>query len=559
MKISLCQTAPRTGDLAGNFADIWQHYLAALNKEADICMFPELSTSGYLAEDLFLKESFIQDVWARARELIKNTGKTCLVLSMPIMQDEMLSDGAQLGSDENPIDNQKLSNHQKPGNNYSLYNAVIVAQNGKIIGTTYKHQLPNGSVFDERRYFKPGVPAVISINGTSVGMPICEDIWSPEVCAELKKQGAELFLVPNASPFEKGKMDERITHVQSRFKETQIPILYCNQALAQDGIVFDGNSFCFDGGLQIVGKSFEVDSQIIEVRGNKFHPERSYDREENSYEEGSCEEIYKAMVLGTRDYVRGNGFSKVILGLSGGIDSALVAAVAVSAVGRENVLAYMLPSNFTSQESMRDAQEMADSLGIDLMTISIMDAVGSLAGTLGLEEGSISHQNLQSRLRGTMLMAESNRLGALLLTTGNKSEYATGYATIYGDMNGAFNPVKDLYKTELYKVAHHINAHHYAFPERVLCKAPSAELSHDQKDTDSLPEYPVLDQILERYIEQRQSQAEISKDFDPEIVERIIGLVNRAEFKRKQAAPGVKISSMNFEKDRRYPITNHYK
>lgn len=523
MKILLCQISPKTGALEENSQIIINYYSQAEKAAADICIFPELSLSGYLAEDLFLNTAFIKDVKQYIDNIVKMTGNTCLLIPTPRL------------------------------NNGLLYNAVIAARNGKIIGETYKQELPNYGVFDENRYFAKGEPLIFSIDGFKFGVPICEDIWKSSVCNKLKEFGAELFIAINASPFEEGKMQKRISCVEEIFKKTEIPIIYCNQIASQDGIIFDGKSFCFDGELNIIGKAFEETVQMIEFSGKKFSASYLYNNPSNKYDD-----IYKAMVIGTKSYVRENRFKKVILGLSGGVDSAMVAAIAVDALGADNVSAIMLPSKFTSDESIRDANEMAKILNISLKTIDIDNIVDSFALLINegikTEGSSIMHQNLQSRTRGVILMAESNKTGALLLTTGNKSEYATGYATIYGDMNGAFNPIKDIYKTDLYELARYKNI----IPDNIMSKAPTAELSANQKDSDSLPEYEILDKILKQHIEFYQGRKELSKNFEPALVEKILKLVKNSEFKRRQSAPGVKISSRNFEKDRRYPITNHY-
>lgn len=520
MKILLCQMHVKTGALEENFEVIKNYYEQAIQDKSDLCVLPELSLTGYLADDLFLKDSFIKNISQYIDNLVKLTKQTCLLIPAPVNE------------------------------NGKLYNAVIAAQNGKIIGKTYKHKLPNYGVFDEKRYFTPGEPQIININGHKIGAPICEDIWSHHVCEELQSQGAELFITINASPFEEEKIEKRIEQAKRVFKDTNLPILYCNQIAAQDGIVFDGNSFCFDGDLKFIGKAFEENIQIIEINSKKFYPQTTYNS--SSF----YDNIYKALVFGARQYVRENGFEKIILGLSGGFDSAMVAAIAVDALGSENVSSLMLPSKFTSEQSIKDAKQVSDILKISLKTIPIDDAFESLLNSIEkIDPGSLAYQNLQARIRGAILMAESNRTGAILLTTGNKSEYATGYATIYGDMNGGFNPIKDIYKSDLYELAKYKKL----IPQNILEKEPSAELSKDQKDTDSLPDYKILDQILKLYIEQDQSHEEISKKFPADLVAKVIKLVKNSEFKRRQAAPGIKISSRNFEKDRRMPITNHYK
>jgi len=519
MKIAVCQTSPLTGDLLGNFTKICNAYTQAQKDGADICLLPELCLTGYLAEDLFLKPAFQVEAKKYLDQLIAKTQKNCLIIPTIISE------------------------------NNKLYNGAIAAMDGKEIGRTYKNKLPNENIFDEKRYFTPKEPQIIEINGVKIGIPICNDLWFPYVCSNLKQQGAEILLVPNASPFEQGKLQKRINIIKARFKETNLPIIYCNQLMAQDGIIFDGRSLCYDGQIKIIGKAFETDQQMVEFKDKQFTTSAPY-----SYLTDHNAEIYQAMVLGTQYYVRNNGFSKIILGLSGGIDSALVAVIAADALGAENVLAYMLPSQFTSSDSIEDAQELAEKLRIKLTTIKINEIVASFAKELAIEKNSITYQNLQSRSRGTILMAEANKHIALLLTTGNKSEYATGYATIYGDMNGAFNPIKDVYKTQLYEIAKYRNI----IPERILTKAPSAELAPEQKDSDSLPEYDILDQILYQYIEEDKSKEQLSQQFDSQIVNKVLKLIKNSEFKRKQSAPGVKISSRNFEKERRMPITNNY-
>jgi len=519
MKIATCQISPLTADLAGNFKKIHAAYANAQNIGADICLLPELCLTGYLAEDLFQKPAFQEEAQKYLEQIIVQTQESYLII--PTIFTE----------------------------NKKLYNGAIVAMGGKEIDRTYKNQLPNYGIFDEKRYFHAKEPQIIEIKGVKIGIPICNDLWSPYVCSNLKKQGAQILLAPNASPFEEGKLQKRINLLQDRFNETNLPIIYCNQVMAQDGIIFDGSSLCYDGELKIIGKAFEADQQIIEFKNGKLVANTSYEAQTNPHED-----IYQAMVIGTQYYVRNNGFSKIILGLSGGIDSALVATIAADALGPENVLAYMLPSQFTSSDSLEDAKQLAEKLGIKLTTIKIDEVVAAFAKTLNTEQNSITYQNLQSRTRGTILMAEANKHGALLLTTGNKSEYATGYATIYGDMNGAFNPIKDVYKTHLYEIAKYKNT----IPARIITKAPSAELAPNQKDSDSLPEYNILDKILYQYIEQDHSKEQLCKQFDRALVNKILNLVKQSEFKRKQSAPGVKISSRNFEKERRVPITNNY-
>lgn len=527
MKIFVCQTAPKVGAIEENSRIIRQAYVKSQRENSDICVFPELCITGYLAEDLFFKKDFINQAETHAKKLIEETLQTCLLLPTILFENDC------------------------------LYNVVIAAQNGRIIGITYKAELPNHGIFDERRYFTSGKSNIITINGVKIGVPICEDIWYPSVCIDLKSQGAELLIVPNASPYEKNKLDNRVNLVSKRYEETLLPIIYCNQSLAHDGIIFDGRSFAYDAELKIIGKDFATDAITVEYKNKKLISNNSYPNIGNIYEG-----ILKATIFGLKEYVQDSGFKKVIIGLSGGIDSALVCYIATKALGDQNVLCYMLPSKFTSQESLDDAELLAKNLNVSLESIPIQNIVDEsqkiLCNIKELDESSIAYQNLQSRTRGTILMGLSNVLGVLLITTGNKSEYATGYATIYGDMNGAFNPIKDLYKTEIFQLAKYINLNSEIIPSNIINKSPSAELAPNQKDSDSLPNYDILDKILYQFIENRANPESLYSEFDKAIVDKIYKLLKNSEFKRFQSAPGVKISSMHFDRDRRFPITNFY-
>jgi NAD+ synthase len=528
MKIYVCQTTPKICDLENNFTRIQELYLKSQELQADICLFPELALPGYMARDFFTYNEFVKSVEKYNKRLVEITSHTCLLLPTITLVDKM------------------------------LHNSVIAAQGGQIIGITHKASLPAYGIFEEPRYFKPGKPSVIKINNRNIGVPICADIWVPQVCNELKEQGAEIFLVPNASPFDRNKFHARYSVLRERYSETNIPLIYCNQVIAQDGIIFEGRSVCYDGELKNIGAAFSTSEQMVYFADAKLSCE-SYEPSRLNMQE----DILDALVMGVRSYVQDNNFQKVLLGLSGGIDSAVVAYIAVKALGRENVRAYMLPSVYTSNESRLDAKELADKLGVNLHNIDIDDIcvqfIESLGGVDQILEGTITHQNIQSRVRGTILMAESNKHNALLLTTGNKSEYATGYATIYGDMNGAFNPIKDLYKTEIYQLVAYINEIENIIPQRIIDKPPSAELKPLQKDSDSLGSYKILDEILKDHIENRKSFDELSIIHDPSLVQHILRLVNNAEFKRQQSAPGVKISENIFGLERRVPITHYLK
>ena len=531
MKIYLFQTKPRVGDLNYNFTLIEKCYAKALAKSADLCLFPELATTGYYPEDLLLNPSFLKELNDKIEALILKVGSTIALIPTPLLEEGL------------------------------LYNGVLAIRNGKVIGKTYKKHLPNYGIFDEKRYFTSGNPKIIQLDQIRIGLPICEDIWFPDVCQQLKNEGAEILLVTNASPYEKGKWEKRMEHIVSRYRETGLPIIYCNQVLGQDGIIYDGRSIVFDGELKHVLASFREDERAIEfadgrILGNKYN-----------YEPVPIEdELYGAMVLGLRDYVTNNGAKSVVIGLSGGIDSALVTAIAADSLGAGNVKTVMLQSKYTSLESMEDAKSVAKMLGVSHENIPINHFFEIIKNSIP-SITDLAAENMQARIRGLILMAISNSTGSLLLTTGNKSEMATGYATLYGDMCGAFNPIKDLYKTEIYRIAKYRNTNLLAsidsmnkavpiMPERIMTKAPSAELRENQKDSDSLPEYEILDKILTYYIEHDFSAKEITKlGFDQQLVQKVIKLVKNSEFKRRQAAPGIKLSTRSFEKERRYPIT----
>ncbi|WP_341764555.1 NAD+ synthase [Candidatus Tisiphia endosymbiont of Beris chalybata] len=555
MKILVAQLKPKIGDLEYNIKLITKYYNIALSQNLDVLLLPELITTGYLCEDLFLHRAFINDVQAYVTELIQITKKTVLLLPTVIYK------------------------------NAGLYNGVLAVQHGICIGSTTKKYLPNYGVFDEKRYFLEGSPEIIEINGIKVGVVICEDFWCSEVSKELKSKGAEIILVPNASPYEKDKFNIRIQKAEQCFKDNNLPIIYCNQIGGYDGIIFDGNSFIYQDGLKHVLGSFIEDTCIVNI---DFHPALAPSINLIPVENGNqteakftskvlpyaplaeAEQMYSAIILGFREYVINNGFNSVLLGISGGIDSALVSVIASDSLGASNVTLVMLPSEFTSKESIEDAEQVAQNLGAVYQSISIIDMLKAAKNTIN-NISSIAYENLQARIRGTILMSIANSTNSLLVATSNKSESATGYATLYGDMCGGFSPIKDLYKTELYKIARFRNKNLPRLidiktpvidiiPLRIFSKPPSAELSHNQKDSDSLPEYELLDQILNLHIEHNLGMNEIVKlGFDSNIVKKIVLLVKNSEFKRRQSAVGIKLTSCSFEKERRYPITNDYK
>jgi NAD+ synthase len=546
LRIALAQLNPKVGDLVGNLALARQALKDAEAANADILMFSELFLTGYFPDDPLFKPQFVADAIAAAHAMVAETGRTDLVIVLPsIWQD---SNG--------------------------LHNAVIVAERGAVIAVRFKRDLPNSDVFYEKRYFNPGpLPEPVTIKGISVGIPICEDIWHQSVCEHLAMRGAEILLCPNGSPYWRDKQHTRKNLVRARTAEDDIPLLYLNQVGGQDELVYDGASFGMEPGDKLVfqGKSFESDFILTdwEQVDDRWTCVNGTVTELPSVDEAP----WRACVLGLRDYVHKNGFSQVVLGLSGGIDSAVVAAMAVDALGAENVHCIMLPYRYTSEASIKDAKECADLLGVRYDVVSIGNPVDAalqeLAPLFADRPQDLTEENIQSRMRGVVLMAVSNKLGSMLLTTGNKSEMAVGYATIYGDMNGGYNPLKDMFKMEVYHLARWRNANMsgdchgpagQVIPQNIIDKAPSAELRPDQTDQDSLPPYPVLDAILTAMVEEEQSIAEIvEQGFDTTLVRLIEKLLNIAEYKRRQSAPGPKLSLRAFGLGRRYPITNGYK
>jgi NAD+ synthase len=546
LRIALAQLNPKVGDLAGNMALARGALDQAKAAGVDILMFSELFLTGYFPDDLLYKPQFIADAVAAAKELAAETDRSEVVVILPtIWQD---SNG--------------------------LHNGLIVAENGEITAVRLKRELPNSDVFYEKRYFAAGPLAEpVTIKGVSIGLPICEDIWHQSVCEHLAMRGAELLLCPNGSPYWRNKQHVRKNLVRARTSEDDIPLLYLNQVGGQDELVYDGASFGMEPGDKLVfqGKSFETDFIVSDwTRGdNGWTCSTGEVAELTSVDEAP----WRACVLGLRDYVRKNGFDSVVLGLSGGIDSAVVAAMAVDALGPDKVHCIMLPYRYTSEASIKDARECAELLGVRYDVVSIGgpvdEALGELAPIFEGRPVDLAEENIQSRMRGVVLMAVSNKLGSMLLTTGNKSEMAVGYATIYGDMNGGYNPLKDMFKMDVYRLAAWRNAHlpgdslgpsGPVIPQNIIDKAPSAELRPDQKDQDSLPPYPVLDAILTAMVEEEKSVAEIvAEGFDSALVLRIQRLLNLAEYKRRQAPPGPKLTPKAFGLGRRYPITNGYK
>ena len=533
--IALAQLNPTLGAINANLAKAREARAQA--KDADLILFPELYICGYPPEDLVLRPSFVEACRVAVEELARDTiTGPAVLIGLP------WRDGGK------------------------LHNALALLANGKIETLRYKHDLPNYGVFDEKRVFQPGpAPGPIAFKGVRIGVPICEDIWTDEVCETLAETGAEFFLVPNGSPFERNKDDVRLNLVVARVTETGLPMAYLNQVGGQDELVFDGASFVLnaDRSLALQMPMFEEAVALTEWNRQANGEWRVASGAIAKLPEKE-EETWKACVLGLRDYVNKNRFPGVVLGLSGGIDSAVVAAMAVDALGKDRIHCVMLPYAYTSRDSLVDAEECARLLGVRYDVVPIKQPVEGFLSALGPlfkdTPSGVTEENLQSRSRGVVLMAISNKFGAMVLTTGNKSEMSVGYATLYGDMNGGFNPIKDVYKTEVYRMASWRNTLSFVIPERIITKAPTAELRDNQKDQDSLPPYEVLDGILEGLVEHESPVAEIiAKGYDEALVKRIQHMLYVAEYKRRQAAPGVKITRRNFGRDRRYPITNGFR
>ncbi len=526
LTLTLAQLNPVVGDIAGNtekMLDVWSE------AESDLVVFAEMTICGYPPEDLVLKPSFIKTIQKYVYHLQAESKKfeSAALISCPWL----------VGDD--------------------VYNAVHLIHKGEILHSQTKHHLPNYGVFDEYRIFKSGpLPDIFEFKGRKMGILICEDMWYANVAEHLKKQGAEAFIVPNGSPFEVTKDETRFDIARSRIKETGLPLIYVNQVGGQDELVFDGASFIMDPKGEILFQAPEFVEGEYNVTYN--FADNSVDGDASTKNLSGEAELYGALKLGLRDYIEKNGFPGLVLGLSGGIDSALAAVIAVDALGPERVHCVMMPSPYTSQDSLDDAQAVAEHLGCDYDIVPIDKAMHAFEGTIEGLEG-VAHENMQSRARGLILMSLSNMSGKMVLSNGNKSEMAVGYATLYGDMCGGFNVIKDLYKMQVYALAAWRNTQGQVIPERILTKAPTAELKDNQTDQDSLPPYEELDGILECLIEHDLSVTDIvDRGFEEETVVRVWQMLDRAEYKRRQSAPGVKITARSFGRDRRYPITNHY-
>ena len=543
-RIALAQLNPVMGDIAGNLEKA--RAARAQVMDADVIAFSELFIVGYSPEDLVLKPALQEDARAAVEELAKETASgPAILMGTPWV------DGGK------------------------LYNAVALLEGGKVAGLTFKHDLPNYGVFDEKRVFAAGpLPKPMAVRGVSLGVPICEDIWAQDVTAALAQLGAEILCVPNGSPFEAGKEDVRLKLAAARVQETGLPLLYLNQLGGQDEVVYDGASFALNADQSIAVSMPGWEESVIVTEWTRGTDGKwACAPGEKFVAEDRSSQVYHAMMLGLRDYVNKNRFPGVVLGLSGGIDSAISAAVAVDALGAGRVRCVMLPSRYTSRDSLEDADACARMLGVAYETIEIERAVAALGETLAAPfagtKTDTTEENIQSRLRGVILMAISNKFGPMVLTTGNKSEMSVGYATLYGDMCGGYNVLKDIYKTEVFRLSHWRNQNSPAgalgpqgrvIPERIIEKPPTAELRANQTDQDSLPPYDILDGILECLVEKECSFEEtVAKGYDPATIKRIEHLLYISEYKRRQAPPGVKISPRNFGRDRRYPITNAFR
>ena len=544
-RITLCQLNPTVGDLTGNAALARAAWEEGRDAGADMVALPEMFITGYNAQDLVVKPVFHMAAMAAVEALaIECADGPALAIGGPWAEDG------------------------------KLYNAYLICKGGKIASKSLKHHLPNETVFDEVRIFDAGpLGGPYSVGNTRVGSPICEDAWHEDVAETLAETGAEFLLIPNGSPYYRDKFETRLNHMVSRVVETGLPLIYLNMVGGQDDQVFDGASFALNPGGALALQMPAFDTSITHVDLERGADGWRVKDGEKVTQPDAWEQDYRVMVQSLRDYMSKTGFKKVLLGMSGGIDSAIVATIAADALGPENVRCVMLPSEYTSEASLEDAKECAEALGCRYDFVPIAQGREAIANTLaplfeGLEEG-LTEENIQSRLRGLLLMAMSNKFGEMVLTTGNKSEVAVGYSTIYGDMAGGYNPIKDLYKMRVFETCRWRNANHRdwmmgpageVIPDRIITKPPSAELRDDQKDSDSLPDYPVLDAILEMLVDDDASVADcVEAGFDRDVVKKVEHLIYISEYKRFQSAPGARLTKGAFWLDRRYPIVNRWR
>ena len=544
-RITLCQLNPTVGDLAGNAALARDAWAQGRDAGADMVALPEMFITGYNAQDLVVKPVFHKAAMAAVEALAVDCADgPALAIGGPWFEDG------------------------------KLYNAYLICKGGKVASKALKHHLPNETVFDEVRIFDAGpLGGPYSVGNTRIGSPICEDAWHEDVAETLAETGAEFLLVPNGSPYYRGKFETRLNHMVSRVVETGLPLIYLNMVGGQDDQVFDGASFALNPGGSLALQMPMFDTAITHVDLERGADGWRVKDGEKVAQPDAWEQDYRVMVQSLRDYMGKTGFKKVLLGMSGGIDSAIVATIAADALGAENVRCVMLPSEYTSEASLEDAKACAKALGCRYDFVPIAQGRAAITDTLaplfeGHEEG-LTEENIQSRLRGLLLMAMSNKFGEMVLTTGNKSEVAVGYATIYGDMAGGYNPIKDLYKMRVFETCRWRNANHCdwmmgpageVIPDRIITKPPSAELRDDQKDSDSLPDYPVLDAILEMLVDDDASVADcVAAGFDRDVVKKVEHLIYISEYKRFQSAPGARLTKGAFWLDRRYPIVNRWR
>ena len=567
MRVALCQCNLPVGDLAGNVTRVRALIDQAVDRGADLTVFPELSITGYPPEDLLLNPRFAADAESEVRELARTVNETVAIVGLPALD-------------------------------LDLYNIAAVLADGAWAGTYQKHFLPNYGVFDEQRYFARGTSAlVVDLSGIRVGVTICEDLWHPGGPGQWAaiEGGAELVVNLSGSPYHRGKGFERERMLAQRAADYACFVIFCNAVGGQDELVFDGHSLVIDPTGVVVGRGaqFEEDFLVVDIDPGVAARRRLHDprwRQSTDVDEsrvrkvtvaatpagsrsplqaslptplGDEAEVYRALTVGTGDYFRKNRFNHAVLGLSGGIDSALALTVATDALGADSVTAVSMPSQFTADVNRDDARELTDRLGVKLLEFPIIDLAGAydqaLAEPFADTAVGVAEENLQARIRGNLLMALSNKFGWLVLTTGNKSEMSVGYATLYGDMAGGFAVLKDVLKTWVYRLSRWRNRDDEVIPARIIEKAPTAELRRNQLDSDSLPPYDILDAVLEAYVEENRSPDEMAQlGLAPDLVNRIVALVDRAEYKRRQAPPGVRISARAFGRDRRLPITNHY-
>jgi NAD+ synthase (glutamine-hydrolysing) len=537
LRIALAQLDLLVGDVQGNAARVIECARAAhRQRQADLVAFPELTLSGYPPEDLLFHRGFRRQIEAGLEQVCREVPGPCVVIGYPEYTRS------------------------------TIYNSAALIADAAVAAIHRKAELPNYKVFDEKRYFHAGAqPTVVECKGFRVGLLVCEDIWEPEPAQLARSDRAELLVVINASPYERDKQRERESVVRARVADVSLPIAYVNMVGGQDELVFDGNSFVMDaeGNVVMRAPAFKEGTYYIdfERRGRGVVAPVPGDIAPELSDEAT---VYSALVLGVRDYVNKHGFPGVVMGLSGGVDSALTLAIAVDALGADRVHAVMMPSRYTSSMSLQDAAEEARLLGVKYSELSIEGMFEATLGTLKDEfagrQPDATEENIQSRCRMLLLMGISNKTGRMLLTTGNKSEMAVGYATLYGDMAGGFAPIKDCSKLLVYRLAAYRNSLGRVIPQRVIDRPPSAELRHEQKDSDSLPPYEILDPILEAFIEEDLSVDELeARGFDRATVARVLDLVKRNEYKRRQAPPGVRVSRRAFGRDWRYPITNGYR